>query len=247
MIGEAVGLEPSQLESWFDDVGAPEKVAEYLTSSEFPLFFQSHRDDMGHMLLVLDLGTGNGSTLISLALERDVKARMVGIDYSVPSISLARQLWANMLKDHGTPRQKMPASVEFAVFDVIHDDPRKQTWWPVDLNESHETQKADGFDLILDKGTFDAISLSSDTVTDGNGKEKKAFETYPSKVANMVRPGGYFLLTTCNWTEEEVLKQFLAGEMQGVFEVFHKIKYPVYQFGGQQGQGVASVCFRRKP
>ena len=239
-------LEASQLESWFDDVGAPEKVSNFVTSPDFPLFTQNASDSKQHLPLVLDLGTGNGSMLISLALEEGVEARMVGIDYSEPSISLARQLWVNMLENHKPLYGEIVTSIEFAVFDLIRDDHKTQSWWPDDDIDPSEPRKADGFDLVLDKGTFDAISLSSEMTTDESGTENKVFETYPSKVANMVRPGGYFLITSCNWTEEEVIKRFTTGEMQAIFEVFHKIKYPVYQFGGQQGQGVASVCFRKQ-
>ncbi len=200
----------------------------------------------GYLPFILDLGTGNGSTLISLALEEGVQARMVGVDYSAPSILLAQQLWVKMLENHQRVHGGTATSIVFAVFDVIRGGPKAQSWWPCDYDQYDQSKRVTGFDLVLDKGTFDAISLSSDTVRNGDGKEEKTFETYPAKVGDLIRPGGYFLITSCNWTEREVIKRFSIGEMQDVFEVFHRIQYPVYQFGGQQGQGVASVCFRRK-
>ncbi|RMD43463.1 hypothetical protein DV735_g1657, partial [Chaetothyriales sp. CBS 134920] len=232
----------SRLESWFDDVGAPEKVLEFLLSPGFPLFSQEEKPK--GTTAVLDLGTGNGSTLMSLAVEEDgaiEDARLVGVDYSEASIALARRLWTE-IQDSGEAEVGKGTTVEFHVFDITRDTASSQPWWP----SSSSSADPGGFDLVLDKGTFDAISLSSDTV-DG----RKVYEIYPSKVLGMVKPGGFFLITSCNWTEGEVVQRFCnenTARIEGTearFEVFHKIKYPVYSFGGQQGQGVASVCFRR--
>ena len=180
---------------------------------------------------MLDLGTGNGSALLSLRLEAGYRGTMVGLDYSEQSIALARRL----KKQYVTAGLSAEASQDlaFEVFDITHDDPTTASWWPA-TNE--------GFDLVLDKGTFDALSLSSEMHND-----RRIGELYPQKVAALVRPSGFFLITSCNWTEDEVIRCFTQGaDMEGTFEVYHKIKYPSFSFGGQQGQGVASICFQKR-
>lgn len=180
---------------------------------------------------MLDVGTGNGSALLSLRLEGGYTGPMVGLDYSDQSIALARRL----KKQHVAAGLSTEASQDlaFEVFDVLHEDPTETAWWSV---------SKEGFDLVLDKGTFDAISLSSET-----HNNRRIGELYPQKVGALVRPGGFFLITSCNWTEEELIRWFIKSpDVGGLFEVYRKIEYPSFSFGGQKGQGVASVCFRRR-
>ena len=236
-----MAAEPSDLESWFDDVGAPEKVLEFLTSDDFPLSLEA--GPIGDKApSVLDLGTGNGSMLFTLRLDGGYDGLMVGVDYSQQSIELARKLWKqysmnpNNAIDDGESRSSGPT--RFEVVDLIREDPRTEDWWP---------KAQGGFDLVLDKGTFDAISLSSETIADAHGEQKRICELYPRKAIDTISPEGYLLVTSCNWTEEEVVRWFTRGEgVEGRLEVYSKIKYPVYEFGGQKGQGVASVCFKKR-
>ncbi|MCJ1307112.1 hypothetical protein MMC25_000758 [Agyrium rufum] len=105
-----------------------------------------------------------------------------------------------------------------------------------------------GFDLVLDKGTFDAISLSEER---DPATGQRICGLYAGRVERLVRKGGLLLVTSCNWTEEE-LKAWIvggksdAGEGEGRFEVVARIEYKKFTFGGQQGQTVCSVCFRRR-
>ncbi|KAK4945180.1 Protein-lysine N-methyltransferase efm4 [Elasticomyces elasticus] len=251
--------DPSDLESWFDDVGAPAKTLEFLTSETFPLspnYNHSGADETSrsHHPSVLDLGTGNGSALFALRFEGGYTGRMVGVDYSRQSVELARKL-ARQYISSSRSDGNVDANVEsnsnsktsgtgegemsFEILDLIHDTPSEQNWWP-----------EAGFDLVLDKGTFDAISLSSATVLDSaTDQERRICEMYPAKVLEMVRPEGFLLVTSCNWTEDEVVSWFTNADSRGTttgkFEVYDRIRYPVFEFGGQKGQGVASVCFRK--
>lgn len=54
-------------------------------------------------------------------------------------------------------------------------------------------------------GTYDAISLSSTPLPPSN---LPPAELYPLKLAPLVKPGGFFLITSCNFTEEEVRARF---------------------------------------
>lgn len=110
-----------------------------------------------------------------------------------------------------------------------------------------------GFDIVLDKGTFDAVSLSDETInttTTNENATTKAGKTvqlrichkYPRVAAKLVRPGGFLVVTSCNWTEEELVRWFTAtAELQ----VWGRVEYPRFRFGGHEGQGVCTVCFRR--
>ena len=83
-------------------------------------------------------------------------------------------------------------------------------------------------------------------VVSPSGREVRPSELYLTKVARLVRPGGFFLITSCNWTQAEVIGRFTTGTMQGVLELYWMINYPSFQFGGQKGQGVAQRLFSQK-
>lgn len=192
------------------------------------------RDDCS----VLDLGTGNGSALFTLRHEGDYKGPLVGVDYSEQSVRLANRLKTRYASALGSPQHINVSNVTFDVFDLISQKPDKAPWWP---------PGGTGFDLVLDKGTFDAISLTSDTVMNESGVEKRMNEVYPSKAAALIKPGGYLLITSCNWTEDELVNWFTTtADVRGVFQVMGKIKYKAFEFGGRKGQGVATICFQKR-
>ena len=209
--------------TWFDDVKAPEKILKYLTSPDFPLAPGSPQIE-GQLPTVMDLGTGNGQTLFQL-LGAGYHGRMVGVDYSETSIKLARQLAQS--RGHGE-------TVTFDVMDVVRDEPNGRAWWP-----------EGGFDLVLDKGTFDAISLSEEAASPESRLQHRINTLYPARAVNMVKPGSFLLITSCNWTQDELIKWFTSGKVEGTMEVFGSIEYPRFKFGGVEGQGVSTVCFKK--
>lgn len=160
---------------------------------------------------------------------------MTGIDYSGSSIALAGRLVAS--------RGKGLQDIRFEVCDILAapavPSPSQSGQWAWMLEE--------GFDLVMDKGTFDAMSLSEETYVDeeNGGVERRVCERYPGIVASLVRKGGWVMVTSCNWTEEEVVRWFGDGT-GGELRVWGRVEYPRFRFGGMEGQGVCSVCFRRK-
>uniref|UniRef100_H0X3X2 Methyltransferase domain-containing protein n=1 Tax=Otolemur garnettii TaxID=30611 RepID=H0X3X2_OTOGA len=64
--------------------------------------------------------------------------------------------------------------------------------------------KLSGFHICIDKGTFDAISLNPD-----NAVEKR--KQYVRSLSRVLRVKGFFLITSCNWTKEELLNEFSEG------------------------------------
>jgi SAM-dependent methyltransferase len=178
----------------------------------------------------LDLGTGNGHFLFRLreGEEHEDEAdegwggRMLGVDYSERSVEFAKRIAED--KGHGMEKQ-----VEFKWWDIMSQSPLG-----IVLDGHNQT----GWDVILDKGTFDAISLSEEK----DDSERRICEGYKERVVPLIREDGIFLVTSCNWTEEELSAWFTGGELEYV----DKIQYKSFSFGGRKGQTISSVCFRKR-
>ncbi|XP_055416801.1 EEF1A lysine methyltransferase 2 isoform X1 [Bubalus kerabau] len=74
--------------------------------------------------------------------------------------------------------------------------------------------KLSGFHICIDKGTFDAISLNPD-----NAIEKR--KQYVESLSRVLKVKGFFLITSCNWTKEELLDEFSEGFLYS--EPFHAV------------------------
>lgn len=85
------------------------------------------------------------------------------------------------------------------------------------------------FDVCLDKGTYDAISLTADS--------KLRRERYTATVQGLLKEGGFFVITSCNWTKQELLQLFPC------FNYMSDILAPSFSFGGKSGQTVTTVVF----
>lgn len=215
---------------WFSDAAAEERMLQYLDdlADEGRLFKEDDDEEeegtgktTPSLTSFLDLGTGNGHLLFALG-EEGWRGRMVGVDYSAKSVELARRIAAARRNE-----DEDEVDVQFAEWDILGQAPGEE--W---LGE--------GFDVVLDKGTFDAISLSGETDAQG----RRIFEGYREKVEPLVKPGGMLLITSCNWTADELKTWFVADE--GLLEYEDAIPYPSFTFGGQTGQQVCTLCFRRK-
>ncbi|XP_033035706.1 EEF1A lysine methyltransferase 2 isoform X2 [Trachypithecus francoisi] len=90
-----------------------------------------------------------------------------------------------------------------------------------------------GFHICIDKGTFDAISLNPD-----NAIEKR--KQYVKSLSRVLKVKGFFLITSCNWTKEELLTEFSEG-----FELFEELPTPKFSFGGRSGNSVAALVFQK--
>lgn len=204
---------------------------------------------------MLDLGTGNASMLTRLR-EEGWEGDLWGVDYSTASVRFARRVvgeWGRArlageeLDDgEGTKEASEEATAKAsreAEFDDlaepslgIHIIPHDvlSTWPP---SSSFDTHPPGQFDLVHDKGTFDAISLSAEAPT--------ACPLYRTRVETLVRPGGLLLITSCNWTEAE-LEHWISGDEQGSFQRIGRIGYSRFKFGGQEGGVLSGLCWRRR-
>ncbi|KAJ5327135.1 hypothetical protein MYU51_017531 [Penicillium brevicompactum] len=248
--------------SWFSEHNAPQKVLRFLTHGSFPLAQNKSSAS------VLDLGTGNGSMLALLRKKGGYRGRLVGVDYSRQSVELAREL--QRVKGHsayhsdsddededeeedgeGDEEQAQPENeadsetpIQFEEWDILGSKAglsetgvaetvpdESLSWFPYGDG---------GFDAVLDKGTFDAVSLADDA------KTSRVCERYPDVARRLVKRGGFLIVTTCNWTEEELVHWFTGDRTSGDrLKVWGRVEYPVFRFGGHEGQGVCTVCFQR--
>jgi SAM-dependent methyltransferase len=220
---------------WFDDSAAEDKIIAFLDDkivNERILGNSITKDNC----TFLDLGTGNGHFLFRLREGGDSqgeeedgsgawRGRMLGVDYSEKSVEFARRIAGDKGFGAGTRERE----VEFRWWDLMSQIPVG-----VVLGGGNEK----GWDVVLDKGTFDAISLSEEKDASG----RRICEGYKKRVVPLIREGGILLVTSCNWTEEELAAWFQGGEL----EYADIIKYKSFSFGGKKGQTISSVCFRKR-
>jgi SAM-dependent methyltransferase len=215
---------------------------------------------------VLDLGCGNGSLLFALH-DDGWTGRLVGVDYSERSVELARAVGRERRRrrrlglgsdDDEEEKEeqeqgKKPETetgedddddekenVSFQVFDILHS--------PASLLSPDPSFP--GWDLVLDKGTFDAISLSPE-IDPATGR--RAFEGYGARVLALRRTGGLLVVTSCNWTEEELKVWFdgCSSSAEGggggaaKLKLAGRIEYPSFSFGGVKGQTISTLCFEK--
>ncbi|BFG25417.1 hypothetical protein CerSpe_116910 [Prunus speciosa] len=168
---------------------------------------------------VLDIGTGNG--LLLQELSKQGFSNLTGTDYSEGAIDLARSL---------AGRDGLP-NIHFLVDDVLDTKLERQ------------------FQLVVDKGTLDAIGLHPD------GSIKRVM--YWDSVSRLVAPGGVLVITSCNNTKDELVQEVESFNQRSMTQehdetpkdkfqyLSHVRSYPTFMFGGSVGSRVATVAFLR--
>ncbi|KAG1319037.1 hypothetical protein G6F62_012044 [Rhizopus arrhizus] len=161
---------------------------------------------------IVDLGCGNGHLLLELANEG--YKSLAGIDYSESAVVLAK----SVAKER---------ELEWIQYDAV-DFLSNPQWF------KHT------FQVVLDKGTYDAISLHPDQIEAKKQGKPGPREKYVESVHAMInKESGLFLITSCNWTMEELIESF-----KQYFKYHSHVKYPVFQFGGQTGSKICTVAFQ---
>uniref|UniRef100_A0A0R3Q136 Protein-lysine N-methyltransferase n=1 Tax=Angiostrongylus costaricensis TaxID=334426 RepID=A0A0R3Q136_ANGCS len=155
---------------------------------------------------ILDLGCGNGSLLRKL--RSSGYSQLTGIDYSASAIELAQRL-SNEDQKSGN------------VLDILS---------PSDILFSNQ------YDVLLDKGTWDAMSLSND--------RDSRVHIYRTAVKDALTSRGKFVILSCNFTREE-LCQFFDDGSSLVFITEIPAAHS-FTFGGRAGVTSTGVVFERK-
>ncbi|KAI8145536.1 S-adenosyl-L-methionine-dependent methyltransferase [Fennellomyces sp. T-0311] len=138
---------------------------------------------------MVDLGCGNGHLLIELANEG--YSDLTGIDYSSSAIDLAKAV----------AEQRELGNIRYETVDLLGSD------WAT----------RNTFDVVLDKGTFDAISLNPEQAIAKQEGRDGPRERYVEAVSQMIQPQD--------------------------FRYHSHVKYPTFSFGGQSGSKICTVAF----
>lgn len=162
-------------------------------------------------LAILDLGTGNGNVLFGLVqAETDpapAPARMLGVDYCEDSVTLARAI--------AVKRGEAEQQVRFASADVLdRESVAALRARSADMGQAGDTSDTGtsgrtsvGWNLVLDKGTYDAIALSSEPDAEG----KTPVQRYEALVPTLLADGGLLVICSCNFTAAELVARFTAA------------------------------------
>ncbi|KAK6176367.1 hypothetical protein SNE40_014667 [Patella caerulea] len=168
------------------------------------------QDDINVTDSILDIGTGNGVMLIELA--KCGFTDLTGIDYSPVAIQLAKNI----------AESKRIASINYHVADMAQ---------PITAETNNKALQKK-YQICVDKGTFDAISLMDTQYT-------MARDVYIQNVHKLLNSEGIFVITSCNWTKEQLLDIFASD-----FKFFKDIPTPTFKFGGQVGNKVTSLVLK---
>ncbi|KAF9188678.1 hypothetical protein BGZ50_001189 [Haplosporangium sp. Z 11] len=222
---------------------------------------EENYDSVKETCSVLDLGCGNGHLLLDLA-ELGFED-LTGIDYSPAAIQLARAVAED--KDLGDV-------IKYEAVDFLAEKETME-WCTRQAGADGSQGEPKKFMVMLDKGTYDAISLHQKNKRDAaaaaatvdasvgdNASDEEASKArddialaendddmeeladrYPKRVAAMMHDDGRLLITSCNWTQPELIQRFAH-----VFEYDSHLKYPTFTFGGVKGQTISSVVFKKK-
>ncbi|GAA6023175.1 hypothetical protein JCM11491_003288 [Sporobolomyces phaffii] len=196
---------------------------------------------------ILDVGTGNGQLLF--AFSSAGYTSLTGVDYSSLSIQLAQSILEARLSASGaSPSTETPGNEEeeeetgdrsqpslsdpppkFFVADILD----------VALDKPVAGVSGERWDLITDKGTYDAVCLSDET------REGKRFQDlYVEAIAKLLGKGQIFLITSCNWTQAELEKAFVSDRTGLV--VHSNVPRASFQFGGSTGSSITTVAFEKR-
>ena len=193
---------------------------------------------------------------------------MLGVDYSSAAVALARRVAVasrhrrpvslvgketESVEAAGLERTRQGGNNEEEDGEVGHGEEQVEFMeWDIiasPLSAILTGEQCRGWDVVLDKGTFDAISLNGERDQAG----RRMCERYRDRVMSLVRDGGIFLITSCNWTEDELRDWFENGARRdddaGVQEKFvpaGRVQYRSFTFGGLKGQAVSTLCFKKE-
>ena len=157
---------------------------------------------------IFDVGFGNGVFLYKLAKQAYVN--LYGIDYSPDSVQLAKMIIESKQKKH--------------------EKEYKINLFCEDINSTNKIIN-ETFDVIHDKGSFDAYMMN----------KSNTLENYHRYIKSYSKNGTTLIITSCNNTREELRKKF---PLEKGFKYIDEIKNKTFVFGGQEGQQQATQIYQ---
>nr|XP_019014531.1 uncharacterized protein I206_00613 [Kwoniella pini CBS 10737]OCF53312.1 hypothetical protein I206_00613 [Kwoniella pini CBS 10737] len=191
----------------FKDVGDEGEVWFGESSvSKMRKWAQKNLPQTDERIRILECGSGNGTLLLSFLTSTGdppfaQKFHLTGIDYCDSATILASSIEKSRREN---------------IKDEIDEDEEilnevKCDWRTEDL--LRKDFKGENWDLVMDKGTYDALCLSQEKIknTEDDDLEddgKLSSQLYPERISKLIKQGGYFLITSCNFTEEEIKSRY---------------------------------------
>lgn len=166
------------------------------------------------------MGCGNGFILSQLATRHSF-LNLLGIDYSPKAIDFCRQLY-----------QSTAPAIQFKVVDILSDS----------SSDSSSSSSFPACDVLVDKGTYDAIALMPDGDLAANRR------LYRSFVLNHLNLNGHLVIMSCNFTRGELCR-FLLLQLPspaGDLTLVHEFATPKLSFGGKVGSQVTGLVLKRQ-
>jgi len=168
---------------------------------------------------ILDVGCGNGAFLFKL-LKSDF-INLHGMDYSEKSIELAINIKKHKIAE---------GEEKFNNLNLYQEDIKNIIY---DIDDDEEK-----FDLIHDKGTFDAFMLN----------KSNSNINYAEYIYYKLKKTGIFIITSCNHLKSDLLNFFIEdpklNKEKYRFNVSSEIPHKSFNFGGQSGQTVTTIIFK---
>eukprot|EP00164_Ancoracysta_twista_P011765 GFYU01018263.1.p1 GENE.GFYU01018263.1~~GFYU01018263.1.p1 ORF type:complete len:282 (-),score=53.12 GFYU01018263.1:160-1005(-) len=127
---------------------------------------------------VVDVGTGNGH--MCRAFRSAGFADVMGVDYNSHAIKLAKYLQDSYNQNH----PDSTTSIAYNTLDFT------------DYDAVVATVGAETCCIVHDKSTLDSIAMVS--------RPKEDIDAYAKAVSAILKPGGHFIITSCNHSLEEL-------------------------------------------
>lgn len=169
-----------------------------------------------------------------IELAREGFTNLTGVDYSPNAIELSK----NIAKDQEIAVtykvvDLLQDQLDLGRFQIVHDKGDYKCDLLTPRNICNTYMNIYVFLHFIYLGTYDAISLHPD-----DPKAKRGL--YISHVHEMLEDNGFLIITSCNWTEDELIAAF-----DGYFIMSAVIPAPSFMFGGKVGSVVTSVVFQK--
>lgn len=158
---------------------------------------------------IVDIGCGNGAFLNKL--HEEGYTNVCGIDYSLPGIQLAQS--------------KLSFECPLLHIDLLDE---------AQLQSAHLAQ----YDVVFDKGTFDAISLQN--IGETEDRIAVLLPKYIGSIKQLLSFDGSFIITSCNWNMTEMASMFKE------FSLIGTVPHRTFTYGSLQGQDVTTCIFSNK-